>query len=325
MLQAHGHELFIYGPEECDAVCVEHVVIVRKEEQHAWWPGWDPRTDYWPDGWNTGAPWWQVTNARAIAEIEQRIQPGDAVATMAGVCQEPVLRHFADYQGWKYLLLEPGIGYKGIIDDAYHAFESSAWMHWVYGMKGWDTGRFYDTVIPNAFFVDELPYEPEPDDYLLYLGRMIPNKGMAVIEEIAKRHRVITAGQGDERIAHAEHVGVVTGDAKTKLLSRARGVLVPTFYLEPFGGVAVEAMMCGVPVITTDFGAFRETVRPNGGFRCSTLAEFMRAAERIDDLQRPLVRAEAVGRYGTTAVARLYDRWLRRLDTLHYDGWYHQG
>jgi glycosyltransferase involved in cell wall biosynthesis len=152
---------------------------------------------------------------------------------------------------------------------------------------------------------------------------MTARKGLAIVAELAKRQPVVTAGQGDERVAGATHAGVVVGAEKAELLARARAVLVPTVYIEPFGGVAVEAMLSGTPVITSPFGAFTETVEHGlTGYRCHTLADFLEAADTVDELDPKTIRDWAADRYATGVVAPRYDRWLQRLATLYSGGWY---
>jgi glycosyltransferase involved in cell wall biosynthesis len=68
-------------------------------------------------------------------------------------------------------------------------------------------------------------------------------------------------------------------------MSRAKAVFVPTQYFEPFGGVAVEAQMCGTPVISSDFGVFNETVLHGiTGYRCRTLDQYVWAINNVHKL-----------------------------------------
>jgi glycosyltransferase involved in cell wall biosynthesis len=98
---------------------------------------------------------------------------------------------------------------------------------------------------------------------------------------------------------------------------------VPTLYLEPFGGVAVEAMLCGTPVITTDWGAFTETVKHGvTGYRCHTLAEFCKAAEDVDTLKPHMIANHAISNYSMKAVAPKYTAYFEKLMTLWDKGWY---
>ena len=288
MLHDHGHEMYLYAGTENETVCKEHIPVVAPDEIKAWWPGWNWKTAVWPDGWDPKMPWWTTMNDRAISEIRKRIEPGDAIGVIGGNCQLPISEAFPFN-----ITLEWGIGYVGVLQKSVRAFESHAWMAYVYGTRGEDNGRPFDAVIPNSFVPSEYR-TGEDEGYFLYLGRMIQRKGMAVVDHLAKNYKVITAGQGEPR-EKIEHRGVVLYEEKAELVAHATAVLVPTDYIEPFGGVAVEAMMSGVPVITTDWGAFPETVQQGvTGYRCHTLQEFVKAAEDVHDLDRTRIREIAI-------------------------------
>jgi len=86
-------------------------------------------------------------------------------------------------------------------------------------------------------------------------------------------------------------------------------VFVPTIYLEAFGGVNVEAQLCGTPAITTNFGVFPETVvHGKTGFRCDTLQDFVNAADQASQLDPIEIRAHAE-RYLMDNVKWEFEKW----------------
>jgi glycosyltransferase involved in cell wall biosynthesis len=208
----------------------------------------------------------------------------------------------------------------------------------VYGKQGIEDGRWYDTVIPNYFDPDELPFSRENDGDLLYVGRLIARKGVHVAAQIAEAcgRKLLVAGPGcvaseDGLIVMGEgvisgpieYIGVLGPEERAQAMGRAAVLLAPTGYIEPFGGVAVEAMMCGTPVVATPWGAFTETVRPGvSGELFHTLQEGVDAVELSATFDRLTVRDYAEERYSLDAVAPLYERWFSRLETLWAAGWY---
>lgn len=325
MMWSLGHEVYLYAGEDCEADVTELVTCVTKEEQAAWWPDWNPETDYWPDGWRVDAPWWTTMNSRAIEAIQERLEPKDFICIIAGYCQQSVADAFP-----KNIAVEWGIGYEGFFSK-YRVFESYAWMHWLYGKRNIVNGVFYDTVIPNFFDPDDFPiWRRGHDDYLLYIGRLVERKGLEVVKEVVKNSDLPlkVAGQGDRRLLDGidyEDLGVVAPLQRNRLMAGAMAVLVPTYYIEPFGGVAVEAQLCGTPVITTDFGAFSETVvHGETGFRCHTLHEFVTAVDKCETLRSGDIRRHAE-RYLTTNVRYEYEEHFERLLGLYKKGWYELG
>ena len=130
--------------------------------------------------------------------------------------------------------------------------------------------------VPNALDLSFYPYAPMGGDYLLFLGRMSPDKGAhrAVAVALETGLPLKIAGKcaepaeqeyfdamvrphlGDGR----EYVGEVSHGEKVELLRAARATLFPIEWEEPFGLVMIESMACGTPVIATRWGAVPEVV-----------------------------------------------------------------
>lgn len=323
MMHDRGHEVFLYAGEKNEARCTEHIPIVYASEQERWWPDWNPQKEMWPDGWRVGAPWWEQTNGRAISEIRDRIEDRDFVCIIAGFCQEQIANAFPEHPN-----VEWGIGYKGCFSN-FRVFESYAWMHHIYGREQANHGKFFDTVIPNFFDPEDFTVAPTRNDspYLFFIGRMIPDKGLQVVKDVVERtgQKLIVAGQGDHTFFKGidyAYAGTVSPSVRAELMACATATLVPTLYLEPFGGVAVESQLCGTPAITTDFGAFTETVEPQ--WRCSTLQDFIDATTLAANLRMTdrFVIANRARRYLMPHVAREYEAYFNRLTTLWGEGWY---
>ncbi len=85
-----------------------------------------------------------------------------------------------------------------------------------------------------------------------------------------------------------------------------------------------ESTRC--PVITTDWGAFTETVVEGvTGFRCRSVEEFILATQNVKNLDRKAIRDRAVSLYSVDVIAKQYEKYFNRLMTLWGDGWYTEG
>src|ERR1700733_3548558 len=130
--------------------------------------------------------------------------------------------------------------------------------------------------IPNPIDLRAWPLQERKGDYLLWVGRVTPEKGphraiaaARAVDVPLVLVGVIQPGQQaffDREIAphidgeRVRFVGEVGGSAKRSLFARARGLLMPIRWNEPFGMVMVEALACGTPVIAFPEGAARELV-----------------------------------------------------------------
>ena len=100
-------------------------------------------------------------------------------------------------------------------------------------------------------------------------------------------------------------------EERCNLLSKAKALIAPTQYFEPFGQIVIEALLSGTPVITTDWGAFPETnIHGLTGFRCNTYEDFVNAIENIDIIKPSQCRLEGE-KY---LIENLQDRYLNYME-----------
>ncbi len=165
-------------------------------------------------------------------------------------------------------------------------------------------------VVHHAVDPAALPFRPEPDDYLLFLGRFTAGKGVIEAIDAARRcgmRLVLAAAKNDyygdavaplvdgDRVVYR---GEVDPAARAVLLGGARALLYPVQSDEPFGLVLAEAMTCGTPVAALDRGAVGEIVDDGitGGV-FDSLDRLVAGLPRIAALDRARVRARALERF----------------------------
>jgi glycosyltransferase involved in cell wall biosynthesis len=337
MMRSLGNTVVHYGAEGSEADCDEHVQIISRAEQDQLC-GQQGGDRLYNIQWDIRAPYWRVTNGRAVEEIKRRMQQRDFICLIGGTCQKPI----ADSLDKSVTVVEYGIGYNGTFAP-FRVFESYAHMHRIYGQEaqGHDPdGHTYDAVIPNYYDPADFPFCSTVGDYYLYLGRLIQRKGIQIAVETVKavKGRLVVAGQGcvehgpgwmrceDGAVYEAEgleFVGPADVARRAQLMGHAKAILVPTTYLEPFGGVNVEAQLCGTPAITTDWGAFPETVEHGRtGYRCRTLEQFAWAACNVDRLDRQYICQRAVNNWSLWQVRWAYQEYFQMLADLWGKGWY---
>jgi glycosyltransferase involved in cell wall biosynthesis len=345
MMRSLGHHVTHYGVEGSEVDCDEHVTTISRQQLDELLGKYDHKTQL-PDHlkWDPNEPIWQICNLAAAAAINKRKQPRDFLCLIAGTCQQPIWQRAGDHM----TCVEYGIGYTGVFAP-YRVYESYAHMAKLYGQYGGGevppspgnpTGRNYDVVIPNYYDPVDFPYTPtdKSKQYLLFIGRLIADKGLATACAVADaaNMELVVAGQGGtatkqldtttklstvhgdfscNKLTFVGHVGVAE---RAKLMGEAAAVLVPTNYLEPFGGVNVEAQLCGTPAITSDWGAFPETVdHGRTGYRCRTLDHWVWAAKHAHKLDRPHIYQRAHQRWSIYRVRHMYQEYFDML----YDLW----
>ena len=337
MMQAQGCKVILYGPDQINCSPDEHVVITTEADRKRWGfePGFD--TVNAPFLWDASQPYWFEANTRAIDALRERVQPRDYLCLIAGWCQQPIAHAIAGPNYNNPITVEFGVGYEGVFTQ-FCAWESYAWMHHVYGLQRVVNGRAYDQVIPNFFDANQFSVPKRPkEDYLLFIGRLVSRKGPHIALDIAKRvgMPLLVAGYGVTHSAEGlieypegslegdvTYVGVADFKMRNELMGNAAAVIVPTLYIEPFGGVAVEAMLAGAPVIASDWGSFTEIVTPDVGRRFRTLAQGAQAVKEVRSLDRKKIRKAALRRYSLEAVGPQFQRWFDQLDGLWGKGWY---
>jgi glycosyltransferase involved in cell wall biosynthesis len=182
----------------------------------------------------------------------------------------------------------------------------------------------------NAIDLEDYPYDPGDDGYLLFLGRMAPDKGAHNAVRIAletglplklagKMHDPEERAHFDATVSphlndRIEYLGEVSHDEKVQLLQRALLTVFPIQWAEPFGLVMVESMACGTPVLATAMGAVPEVVEQGrGGIVADTVDELAGRVAEAAALDRAGVRAVAEERFSAERMVTEYELAYERL------------
>ncbi|HVW10468.1 MAG TPA: glycosyltransferase family 4 protein [Bryobacteraceae bacterium] len=171
----------------------------------------------------------------------------------------------------------------------------------------------------------------EPGEYILWLGRICPEKGTHVALEAARRLDLplVAAGPVHFYEAHQQYfaerveplldekrryTGPVEAERKRDLLSHAHCLLVTSFVAETSSLVGMEALSCGTPVVAFRRGALPEIVdHGETGFVVDSMDEMCEAIGRVGQLSRGLCRQRAVERFDSIRMIEDYLALYRRI------------
>lgn len=311
-MQSYGYHVYHYGHESSVVSC-ENVSVIYNYELPP------PKFDQM---FRRDDNLISLFNRRASDALGKLKRPGDLVLSFWGVSQQPAVAAHSNL-----FVVEPSIGYRTeCVFAPYRAFTSYAQMHYYYGQKNQLLSpSWFDAVIPNAFTPDEFEYreQSEKEDFVLYLGRIVKDKGIDVCIQATQKtgDRLVIAGPGSlselgysHTPDHVECVGYVDVHQRKSLLSRAKALMAPTYYLEPFGNIVVEAHLSGTPTITTDWGGFAETnIHERTGYRCRDFQSFVLALEDIHSINSYACCQHAMNHYADNVVHPQFDAYFQRI------------
>lgn len=318
MMTRRGHTVYHYGHKDSKVECTEHIPVTFNEDLEKAYGSYDWRKDFFKH--NTQDHAHQIFNVRAIQEVGKRKQSKDFLLLFWGYAHAPIMHAHPDL-----IPIEPGIGCSNKPCTPQSIYESYAVMNYVYGKYDLYP-HWYDAVIPNYFDPEDFQFNDKPANYFLFVGRIIESKGLGIAIDVTERLGVplLVAGQGSVSSirnpvpSHVIEIGYVEPKQRSELMRNAKALFTPTHYNEPFGGVTIEALFCGTPNITSDWGGFAENnLHGITGYRCRTIEQFVWAAKNIDKISRHACREWAMNNFSLDRITRMYEEYFETLMKVH--------
>jgi glycosyltransferase involved in cell wall biosynthesis len=181
----------------------------------------------------------------------------------------------------------------------------------------------YVATVYHGIRLDDFTLQPEPGDYLLFFGRIHPDKGLVEAIEVARRagRRLLIGGiiqdhdYFEQQVAprldgeQVRYLGLVGPQERDQLLGGAYALLHLINFAEPFGLSMIEAMACGTPVIARALGSVPEVVRDGQtGFIVGDLDQAGQAVQSAGGLNRIRIRRYVADNFSQD---RMVDDYLR--------------
>ncbi len=197
--------------------------------------------------------------------------------------------------------------------------------------RRWSGDANWVATIHHGLPLDQMPFSARPGDYLAFVGRVTPEKGVADCIEVAKSvgmplRMAAKVYDEHEKVHFAEVVEPAIKDGVVEFLGElgqperdalyagAAATLMLGAWPEPFGLVAIESMATGTPVIGRRAGALTETIdHGETGFLVDDEIEAELAIKFAKDLDRRRVRRRVVKRFSPSRMADEYEDAYRKL------------
>ncbi len=189
------------------------------------------------------------------------------------------------------------------------------------------SGVTWSSVVYNGIDIDHFRFRPDPGDYLVFLGRISPEKRADRAIELARDvgMRLVIAAKVDpvdqdyfdyaiaplieSQRSLVEFIGEVDEHGKDELLGGAYAYLFPIDWPEPFGLTMAESLATGTPVVAFRAGSVEEVIEDGvTGFVCDTMHDMAEAIPRVEELDRAACRQRAEQHFSPETMADGYER-----------------
>jgi len=186
----------------------------------------------------------------------------------------------------------------------------------------------YIATIHHGIDVEQFPFVSAEGKYLLFFGRIHPDKGVYEAIQVAKRAgiRLVIAGiiQDQDYFTSkvephidgttVDYLGSVGPDRRADVLGGALALLHLISFDEPFGLSLIESMACGTPVIAFDRGSMPEIIRHGEtGYMVENIEGAIKAVASVGSINRFACRADVEKRFTNTRMARDYVRVYEKI------------
>jgi glycosyltransferase involved in cell wall biosynthesis len=178
----------------------------------------------------------------------------------------------------------------------------------------------YLATVYNGIKVEDFAFTKQPKDFLLFFGRIHPDKGTAEAIQIARQSKkqLLIAGIIQDHAYFDEKVkpflddqviflGSAGPEKRNELLGKASALLHPISFNEPFGLSVAEAMMCGTPVIAFNRGSMPELIRnEETGFLVDNVNQAVNAVHQINKIDRSFCRKWSMSQFSQNKMTEDY-------------------